>query len=54
MGCSSEQWTAYELFIGALAKAINKTNRTNAEQNDELLQEWDIRLKAYLKQIRAN
>ena len=49
-----DQWTAYELFIGALARAINKTNRTNAEQNDELLQEWDIRLKAYLKQIRAN
>ena len=48
-----DQWIAYELFIGALATAINKTNRTNAEQNDELLQEWDIRLKAYLKQIRA-
>ena len=45
---------AFELFIAALAKAINRTNVDNDEANDELLQEWDIRLKRYLKQIKGN
>lgn len=45
---------AFELFIAALAKAINRTNIDNVEANDELLQEWDIRLKRYLKQIKGN
>lgn len=45
---------AFELFVAALAKAINRTNVDNDEANDELLQEWDIRLKRYLKQIKGN
>ena len=34
-------------------KAINRTNVDNDEANDELLQEWDIRLKRYLKKIKG-
>ena len=45
---------AFELFIASLAKAIDLTNIYNSEQNDELIQQWDYRLKSYLKQIRAN
>jgi len=51
---NEENKLAFELFIGALAKAIDKTNLNNSEQNDELIQEWDHRLKSYLKQIRNN
>ena len=45
---------AFELFIASLAKAIDLTNIHNSEQNDELLVNWDYRLKSYLKQIKAN
>ena len=45
---------AFELFIAALAKAIDMTNVHNSDQNDELLQHWDHRLKSYLKQIKSN
>lgn len=45
---------AFELFIAALAKAIDLTNVHNSDQNDELLQNWDHRLKSYLKQIKTN
>ncbi len=47
-----ENIVAFELFIGALAKAINKTNVHNSDENDTLLQEWDYRLKKYLQQIK--
>lgn len=43
---------AFELFIGALAQAINKTNVRQEDENDRLMQEWDIRLKRYLEQIK--
>ena len=46
-----ENKIAFELFIGALAKSVNKTNIHNTEQNDQLLSEWDYRLKQYLQQI---
>lgn len=46
-----ENRVAFELFIGALSKAVNKTNLHNANENDQLLQEWDYRLKQYLQQI---
>lgn len=49
-----ESRLAFELFIASLAKAIDLTNIHNSEQNDELLQAWDYRLKSYLKEIRAN
>lgn len=45
---------AFELFIGAFAKAIDKTNIHNSEQNDELISEWNRRLVYYLKQIKNN
>ena len=51
---NEENKLAFELFIGALAQAINKTNVHNMDQNDELLQEWDTRLRRYLQQIRNN
>ena len=49
---ADESKVAFELFIGALAKAIDKTNIHNSEQNDELISEWNRRLVSYLKQIR--
>lgn len=49
-----ESKLAFELFIAALAKAIDLTNIHNSDQNDELLQHWDHRLKSYLKQIKSN
>ena len=49
---NEENKLAFELFIGALAQAINKTNVHNIEQNDELVREWDTRLRRYLQQIR--
>ena len=49
-----ESRLAFELFIAALAKAIDLTNVHNSDQNDELLQHWDHRLKSYLKQIKTN
>lgn len=49
-----ESKLAFELFIAALAKAIDLTNIHNSDQNDELLQHWDHRLKSYLNQIKAN
>ncbi|WP_297290626.1 ATP-binding protein [uncultured Flavonifractor sp.] len=49
-----ESRLAFELFIAALAKAIDLTNIHNSDQNDELLQHWDHRLKSYLKQIKSN
>lgn len=49
-----ESKLAFELFIAALAKAIDMTNIHNSDQNDELLQHWDHRLKSYLKQIKSN
>ncbi len=49
-----ESRLAFELFVASLAKAIDLTNIHNSEQNDELLQQWDYRLKSYLKQIRSN
>lgn len=49
-----ESRLAFELFIASLAKAIDLTNIHNSEQNDELLQQWDYRLKTYLKQIKSN
>ena len=49
---ADESKGAFELFIGALAKAIDKTNIHNSEQNDELISEWNRRLVSYLKQIR--
>lgn len=49
-----ENRLAFELFIGALAQAINKTNIHNADENDQLIQVWDYRLKQYLQQIRNN
>lgn len=45
---------AFELFIGAFAKAIDKTNIHNSDQNDELISEWNRRLVYYLKQIKNN
>jgi hypothetical protein len=51
---NEESKTAFELFVGALAQALNLTNTHNNEQNDQLLQEWDIRLKRYLQKIKAN
>lgn len=33
---------------------IDMTNIHNSDQNDELLQHWDHRLKSYLKQIKSN
>ena len=51
---NEENRLAFDLFIGALAQAINKTNVHNLEQNDELLQEWDTRLRRYLQKIRNN
>lgn len=50
----AEARVAFELFVAALAKAINTTASRNSEENDELLMEWDIRLKRYLKQIKVN
>ena len=49
-----ESKLAFELFIAALAKAIDLTNIHNSDQNDELLQHWDHRLKSYLNQIKSN
>ena len=49
-----ESRLAFELFVASLAKAIDLTNIHNSEQNDELLQQWDYRLKTYLKQIKSN
>lgn len=49
-----ESKLAFELFIAALAKAIDLTNIHNSDQNDELLQHWDHRLKSYLKQIKTD
>lgn len=49
-----ESKLAFELFIAALAKAIDLTNVHNSDQNDELIQSWDYRLKTYLKQIKSN
>ena len=49
-----ESRLALELFIASLAKAIDLTNIYNSEQNDELIQQWDYRLKSYLKQIKAS
>lgn len=49
-----ESKLAFELFIAALAKAIDSTNLYNSDQNDLLLQKWDGRLKDYLRQIKAN
>lgn len=49
-----ESRLAFDLFIAALAKAIDMTNIHNSDQNDELLQHWDHRLKSYLKQIKSN
>lgn len=45
---------AFELFLAALAKAIDLTNIHNSDQNDTLLQTWDYRLKSYLNQIKSN
>lgn len=45
---------AFELFIGAFAKAIDKTNIHNSDENDELISEWNRRLVYYLKQIKNN
>ncbi len=51
---SEDSKVAFELFIGALAKAIDKTNVHNSDQNDELISEWNRRLVSYLKQIKNN
>lgn len=45
---------AFELFIASLAKAIDLTNVNNSDQNDELMENWDNRLKKYLRQIKAD
>ena len=45
---------AFELFIASLAKAIDLTNMNNSDQNDELMQNWDSRLKKYLRQIKSD
>lgn len=45
---------AFELFIASLAKAIDLTNVNNSDQNDELMQNWDNRLKKYLRQIKSD
>ena len=49
-----ESKLAFELFIASLAKAIDLTNNNNSDQNDELLQYWDGRLKKYLRQIKTD
>lgn len=51
---SDDAKIAFELFIGAFAKAIDKTNIHNSDQNDELISEWNRRLVYYLKQIKNN
>lgn len=48
-----ESKLAFELFIAALAKALDLTY-VNSDQNDVLLQQWDHRLRNYLQQIRPN
>lgn len=45
---------AFELFMAALAKAIDLTNTHNRDENDKLIQAWDYRLKSYLNQIKSN
>ena len=45
---------AFELFIASLAKAIDLTNVNNSDQNDELMENWDNRLKKYLRQIKSD
>ena len=45
---------AFELFIASLAKAIDLTNVNNSDQNDELMENWDSRLKKYLRQIKSD
>lgn len=51
---ADEDRVAFELFIGAFAKAIDKTNIHNSDQNDQLISEWNNRLVSYLRQIRQN
>lgn len=51
---SDDSKIAFELFIGAFAKAIDKTNVHNSDQNDELISEWNRRLVYYLRQIKNN
>lgn len=45
---------AFELFIASLAKAIDLTNVNNSDQNDELMENWDNRLKKYFRQIKSD
>ena len=49
-----ESRLAFELFIASLAKAIDLTNINNSDQNEELIQNWDNRLKKYLRQIKTD
>ena len=49
-----ESRLAFELFIASLAKAIDLTNIRNSDQNEELIQNWDSRLKKYLRQIKTD
>lgn len=43
--------TAFELWIGALVKAIDETNITQSDENNKLILLWEEKLRKYLERI---
>jgi len=46
-----ETKVAFELFIAALVKAIDATNLQQGEANDNLIQEWNVKLRKYISEL---
>lgn len=46
----SDAKTAFELFLGALVKAMDETYTDQGEQNENLMSEWNMKLKKYINE----
>ena len=44
---------AFELFMAALVKAVDDTNLSQGDQNDNLLQTWNEKLRKYINEQQS-
>lgn len=47
---STDAKTAFELFVASLVKAVDETNKSQEEQNDNLITIWNEKLRRYINE----
>lgn len=47
---STDAKTAFELFVASLVKAVDETNESQEDENDNLIAIWNEKLRRYINQ----